>query len=239
MQKYTKYNQASLLLHGLVDNLDDSHFTYDKEAGRLEFNVGKVARNSKFSHIDFIIVRGETQSIKPAKRKSSDNYIVVVSTSNFPDIKDVDSFIESSDRSIDIIKALAEIIRVAPPENTEDDSSSQTSYEKEKRFNDREVFEEVYQKAVKRMMDKLKQFQKTKLDFQKKIDGSGIASRKATYKLALQNVKKDAIGDNASQFKSIFMKVLDEVEPEFADNLDADNKKRLNSRIEQFYSEIS
>lgn len=234
MQKKPKYNQASLLLHAIVDNLDDSHFMYDKEAGRLEFNVGKVARKSNFSHIDFIIMQKESESIRPAKRTNGDKYAIVVTTPEFPEVKDVDSFLEVSKRSIDVINSLAEILNQVP----ESDGNSKTGYEKEKDFNSREVFEDVYQKAVRKMMERVNQFKKSKQEFEDKIENSGITSRKATYKLALQKVKKEMIGEDASQFKSIFMKVLDEIAPEFKDNLDSENRKRLNSRIEQFYSEI-
>ena len=239
MEKKKKYNQASLLLHALIDNLDDSHFRYDKDEGILEFNVGKVARNSKFSYIDFIIKRDDNELIKPAKRKTNDQYAVVIKTSDFPDINDVDDFLESSNISADVIEALSTIInRVPPMDDDENDMSRKTGYEKEKYFNKREVFEEIYQQAAKRMKEKLEEFKKAKQQFEDKIENSGIASRKATYKLAIDNLKKEMIGQNASQFKSKFMSVLDEINPEFKDNLDSENRKRLNSRIEQFYSEI-
>jgi hypothetical protein len=234
MEKKKKYNQASLLLHAVIDNLDDSHFMYDKEKGRLEFNVGKVARNSKFSHIDFVIVKKDDEFIKPARKKSSGNYVIVVSTPEFPDVKDVDDFLEASKRSVDVINALADIINHAPESN----SNNKTDYEKQKDFNSRDVFEDTYQQAVRKMLEQVKQYKKSEEEFEEKIENSGIASRKATYKLALQKIKKDMIGENVSQFKAIFMKVLDEIVPGFKDNLDAENRKRLNSRIEQFYAEI-
>lgn len=240
MEKNKKYNQASLLLHALIDNLDDSHFMYDKDEGKLEFNVGKVARNSKFSYIDFIIHRNDNAKIRPAKRKSGDQYAVVIHTPNFPDINDVDDFLEDSNISVESIEALSAIINKFPPvdDDNNNDISRKTGYEKEKYFNQREVFEEVYQQAVRKMKEKLEQFNKIKEEFEEKIQNSGIASRKASYKMAIEKLKKDMIGDSASQFKSKFMSVLDEINPEFKDNLDAENRKRLNSRIEQFYSEI-
>jgi hypothetical protein len=236
MEKKKKYNQASLLLHAIVDNLDNSHFMYDKEKGRLEFNVGKVARKSNFSHIDFIIIKSNKESVRPAKRNNTERFAVVVTTPEFPKIENVDSFLESSNRSVDIIDSLAEILKVMPESSNE---GSKTDYEKEKNFNSREVFEDVYQKAVRKMMERLEQFKKSEEYFEDKIENSGIASRKATYKMALQKVKREMIGDTASQFKSIFMKVLDEIAPEFKENLNSENRKRLNSRIEQFYSEIA
>lgn len=243
MSKYKKYNQASLLFHAVIDNLDNSHFTYDEDSGKLKFNVGKVSRNSSFSHINIVVVRSNhgERYVKPAKLKdNSGEFAVVIKDKDFPSsITEVDKFLESSNRSMDIIKALAEIIRVSP---VNDDSSlassSKTEYEKEKYYNDRDTFERMYQKGVKKMQEKIESFKSSVKELEDKIEATGVSSRKATYKMAIKNLKDDMIGGSVSKFKSNFMKVLDEVDPDFKDHLDSENKKRLNSRIEQFYSEI-
>lgn len=244
MSKYKKYNQASLLFHAVIDNLDNSHFTYDEDSGKLKFNVGKVSRNSSFSHINLIIIRSEDENyIKPAKLKDDSNsFAVVIKHREFPEsIKDVDEFLESSERSMDIIKSLAEIIRVAPPDYGDDgsgSSNSKTEYEKEKHYNTRDVFEKMYQAGVKKMLEKMDSLKSSIEELEKKIESTGVSSRKATYKMAIENLKNDVLGNNLSKFKSNFMKVLDDVDSEFKDHLDSENKKRLNSRIEQFYSEL-
>lgn len=240
MTKYKKYNQASLLLHAVIDNLDNSHFTYDEGDGMLRFNVGKVSRNSSFSHINIIVRRSENEKyIKPAKLTDGSGYAVVIKDPNFPAIKDVDEFLESSERSLETIKALAEIIRVAPGTDSNASPDSKTEYEKEQFYNTREKFESMYQAGVKKMKEKLASLKNSIDELEKKIESTGISSRKVTYKMAIQNLKEEAMGKNVGQFKSIFMKTLDEIDPQFSEHLDAENRKRLNSRIEQFYSELS
>jgi len=244
MSKYTKYNQAALLFHAVIDNLDNSHFVYDEKLGELKFNVGKVARNASFSHINIYVIgsNDKEQYIKPAKLKNgSGEFAVVVRDKDFPSsIKEVDKFLESSNRSMDIIKALAEIIRVSPANDTATGSSStKTKYEKEKYYNDRDTFEKMYQEGVKKMQEKIESFKSSSKELEDKIENTGISSRKATYEMAIKNLKNDIIGDGISKFKSNFMKVLDEIDSEFKNHLNSDNKKRLNSRIEQFYSEIA
>lgn len=238
MTTQKKYNQASLLLHSVIDNLDDSHFTYDEESGKIQFNIGKVSRNSSFSHINMVIQQSGEDSIQPAKMRDSDMFVVVVKTKSFPEsIKDVDEFLESSKISVNVIKALSKIINHAPSSN-DGDTGHKSDYEKEQFYNSRDNFEKMYQQAVRKMGDKLESLEKSIEELENKIESTGIESRKATYKMAIKRLKNDVIGDSVSKFKSTFMKILDEIDPKFKENLNSDNRKRLNSRIEQFYSEI-
>jgi len=246
MSKYTKYNQASLLFHAVIDNLDNSHFIYEKDSGKLSFNVGKVSRNSSFSHINFILMKIDDKKphIKPAKLKNESNsFAVVVKDQEFPkSMKEVDSFLESSKRSIDIIKALAEIIRVAPPNDyttaKTNSSSRKTGYEKEKYYNDRDTFEDFYQSAVKKMRNKIDDLKSSIKELETKIENTGISSRKVTYQMAIKNLKDDVVGESLNKFKTNFMNILNDIDSEFKEHLNSENKKRLNARIEQFYSEI-
>lgn len=230
------HNRASLALHAFVDNLDSAH--YDASDGKLEYNLGEVIQNGFFSDVDVVIVQGNTSSVRAAKRRDSDRYAIVVQTQTLPKVGKVDDFIERKGVAVPVIKELAKIASHLEKIGM-DGSDRLTDHEKRKQYNSKEFFEKAYMMGVERMNHYLERLKGQIESLQQKAENAGLASRKATYQMAIDKLKEDTIGQDEKKFSNKFYELIDEYHPNFRKYLESDNKKRLESRVSQFYKKIS
>jgi len=214
------HNKASLALHAFVDNLDGAH--YDVDGGKLQYNLGEVIQNGFFSDVDFIIAQG-SYSVRAAQRRNSNRYAIVIQTS-----KEV---------AVSVIKELAKIAS-ALEENGVDGSDHLTDHEKRKQFNNKDYFEKAYMTGVEKMNRYLERLKTQISNLQQKADNSGLASRKSTYQMAIDKLKEETIAGDGKKFASKFYELIEEEQPNFRKFLESENKKRLESRINQFYKKV-
>ena len=230
------HNRASLALHAFVDNLDSAH--YDASDNKLEYNLGEVIQNGFFSDVYIVITKGGSLSVRAAKRKSSDTYAIVIHTPTLPEVGKVDDFIENKSVAIPVIKELAKIADNLE-EHGMDGSDRLTDHEQRKQLNNKDFFEKAYMMGVQQMNRYMERLEEQIENLRRKADNVGLASRKTTYLLAIEKLKEDAIGSDEKKFTSKFYDLIEEQHPNFKKFLDADNRKRLESRINQFYKKIS
>jgi len=230
------HNRASLALHAFVDNLDNAH--YDANNGKLEYNLGEVIQNGFFSNVDIVIIQGNSESIRAAKRKDSDTYAIVIQTPTLPEIGAVDDFIENKKIAIPVIKELAKIANNLEDQGV-DGSDQLTDHEKSKKFNSKDFFEKAYMLGVEKMNRYLERLQGQIESLNRKAENAGLASRKATYKMAIDKLKEETIGEDAKKFSTKFYELIEEEHPNFRKYLETENRKRLESRVNQFYKKIS
>lgn len=231
------HNKASLAIHAFVDNLDSAH--YDVSDGRLEYNLGEVIQNGFFSDVDIVIVQGNSSFVKAAKMRKSGNFAIVIQTTTLPEVGKVDDFIESSKVAVPLIKELAKIASHLEESGIGSDPEHLTDYEKSKKFNEKEFFEKAYMAGVQKMNNFMLRLEDQIRSLESKMENSGLASRKSTYQMAIEKLKSDTIGDDSKQFASKFYELLEDIHPGFKKFLNSDNKKRLESRIDQFYKKVS
>lgn len=229
-------NKASLAIHAFVDNLDNAH--YDASDNKLEYNLGEIIQNGFFSNVDIVIVKSPNTSVRGAKRTGSDNFAIVIQTPELPEVGKVDDFIENSKIAIPLIKQLA-MVADHLEEVGLNDPEKLTDYEQEKRYNDKEFFENAYMTGVKKMNQYLSRLEDQIASLEQKAENSGLASRKSTYKMAIDKLKDDTIGGDAKKFSTKFYDLIEEEYPNFKKLINSDNKKRLESRINQFYKKVS
>lgn len=229
------YNKASLALHAFVDNLDSAH--YDVSDSRLEYNLGEVIQNGFFANVDIVILQGSTMSVRAAKKKHSDAFAIVITTPQLPEIGKVDDFMEKKEIAVPVIKELA-IIAAQLEEDGVDGSDNLTDHEMRKKINDKNFFEAAYMKGVQKMNTYLERLQSQIESLEQKAENSGLASRKSTYLMAIDKLKDETIGEDEKKFASIFYQLIEEEYPNFKSFLESENKKRLESRISQYYKKI-
>jgi len=231
------HNKASLAIHAFVDNLDNAH--YDASDRRLEYNLGEIIQNGFFSDVEIVIVEAQSFSIRAAKMKSSGKFAIVIQTPTLPEIGKVDDFIEHSKVSIPLIKELAKIATYLDDTRVGGAPDIMTDYEKAKKFNEKEFFEQAYMAGVEKMNQFLSRLAGQIKSLEQKAENSGLASRKSTYVLAIQKLKDETIGEDEKKFTSKFYDLLEDIHSGFKKHIDSTNKKRLESRISQFYKKVA
>jgi len=227
-------NRASLALYAFIDNIEESHYEMDND--RIEYNLGLTIRDSTFSHVDIVIKRGDSLSVKAATRKDypEKRYALVITTPQLPNPTEVGKFIESREVAIDAINELAKIydsikLHVDQPEN-----DSLSEYELKKRYNDPIFFEDVYIRAVKEVKKYLNRLKTQISNLRERADSVGIPARKSIYLMAIKDLIDESLGDY-KKFSTIFFDKLNSMYPDFMKYIDSDKKKVLEDRVKQFY----
>lgn len=230
-------NKAFLVFEAFVDNILDSH--YKKTDSSITFNVGKTAKLSRFSGLDFVIRTTNNSAVRLAKKKEGNGFAIVVDVKQLPAIQDLDDFLNKKSLANKIVEELEKYIEINSDNVSDNEVSKLTDYEKSKLFNSREKFEETYQKLVSEFNKKIQDLEKLVSNFEKEIEETGNPSRRATLEMAIEKLKKDYLGSSYKDFTKIAYELLEEIEPQFKEHIDKDNKKLLDSRLKQFYQELT
>jgi len=232
-------NKASLILQAFIDNIDTAHYT--KDDSKITFNVGKTIKVSRYSGLELVIRENSSENIRLGKSKSG-NYAIVIDTSQLPSMSELEKFLESKRVMPETVNRIEEFIELKRGMGSDGDSSDVTKltkYEQSKHFNSRELFEETYQKLVEALKSKITELEKILDNFKKEMEETNNPSRRVTLEMAMEKLKKEYIGSSEKDFINNAHKVLDEIAPQFRENLDKDNKKMLEDRLKQFFEEVS
>lgn len=228
-------NKATLIYQAFIDNLETAH--YNKDESLLSFNVGKAAKIAKFSDLELVLRKSNTESVKLGKRKSSGNFAVVIDLAELPPIPELEKVLERPQVMRPAVTAIESYLNMRRGRGSAK-GEYMTDYEKTKHFNNREIFEETYQALINKLREKKAELDKIVSKFEEEKKQTDNSSRKVTLDMAIEKVKADYMGKNAKEFLSKAYKVLEEIEPDFKNNLDKDKKKVLEDRLKQFYEEV-
>lgn len=227
-------NKATLIYQAFIDNLETAH--YNKQDGSMSFNIGKAAKIAKFADLELVLRESPKMNVRLAKRKNSDNYAIVVDMPEIPNINELEAKLESPKimrPAVEAIESYLEYKRKSPT-----DSDYLTDYEKTKRYNEKEVFEEHYQKLIEKLREKYSELEKMISNFEEQKEQTGNSSRKVTLDMAIDKLKNDYLGKTYKEFSSKAYSILDEINPDFRENMDKDHKNILDSRLKDFYEEL-
>lgn len=226
-------NKATLIYQAFIDNLESAH--YNKDETMLSFNVGKAAKISKFSDLELVLRQSSSKNVKLGKRNANGNFAVVIDLPELPDITELEKKLELPEIMRPAVAAIETYLTMnknAPKKEY------MTDYEKAKHFNNREVFEEQYQKLISKLREKKAELEKLTANFEKQKEQTDNSSRRVTLDMAIDKLKSDYMGKNAKEFLTKAYKLLEEMDPDFKNNLNKDMKKILEDRLKQFYEEL-
>lgn len=230
-------NKATLIYQAFIDNLETTH--YNKGDNYVSFNIGKAAKIAKFSDLELVIREASTSSVRLAKRKSgNNNFAVVIEVRDIPQITELAELLENPKVMRPATGAIEKYLNLKRSTVSDSDDSYLTDYEKVKRYNEKEVFEDHYQQLVKKLQEKYSELRKMLDNFEKQIEKTDNSSRKVTLEMAAEKLKNDYIGKSYKDFQSKAFKLLDEINKDFRENLEKDKKKILEDRLKQFYEEL-
>lgn len=224
--------KANLLLHKIIDMVDDAHVEYSDE--KISMNIGSMTKNSELRNLELVIRKSKSYSARLAKNKNNSNISIVIDTSSIPERKDIDNFLSKANNSKNFVKLFNEYLAKYHSGDTPHDKLS--SYEKSKTYNTKEQFDKEYDKLNKYIRDKLEEYNKVKTDIENQIKSTHLAGRKHTLELSLKHLEKEYIGNSAKEFISIMLKGFS---GEFVEHLSPENKKKLMSRLTSYYEQIA
>jgi len=228
-------NKATLIYQAFIDNLETAH--YNKRDGDITFNIGKTAKIAKFADLELVLRKSSESNVRLAKRKSSDVFCIVIDLTSLPTSNELETVLEKPAVMRPAIEAI-ETYLDKKRGSTNEDSGYLTDYEKSKKYNEKEVFEEHYQKLVEKLKEKYSEVQKMVGNFERQKEETENSSRKVTLDMAIDKIKKDTLGKTFKEFLSKAYSILDEINSDFKENMDKEKKKILESRLKQFYEEL-
>ena len=227
-------NKATLIYQAFIDNLESAH--YNRDESILSFNVGKATKISKFSDLELVLRQSHSTNIQLGKRNSTGNFAVVIDLRELPAIPELEKVLEKPEVMRPAVAAIENYLTMSKGSPKKE---YMTDYEKTKHFNNREIFEETYQKLITKLQEKKRELAKLISNFEEQKKQTENSSRRVTLDMAIDKLKADYLGKTAKEFLSKAYKLLDELEPDFRNNLDKDKKKILEDRLKQFYEEVA
>lgn len=223
-------NEADMVLHQVVDNVDEAHVNY--EDGRLDFNIGIMIKRSGYSRLYMTILDSETNSIRLAKNTDPDKggYTIVINTTEFPARTDIDKLLMEK-----LYKGVKqEIMRFIETYQNKDDEDFKTTYESDKEINTPEKFEAMYKEVTSEMEERIKDYKGIARGINFDIDNTYDEAKKATLVRSLNTLRDEYFGDTFKKFKKIAGEDLNIDLTRF----NKEYKAKFDNRLEDFYQYI-
>lgn len=228
----TVTNEVDLILNKLIDMLDNAHV--DKRDNGYEFNVGQVTKSTNYDGLDVVIRFGQSPNVRYGKKKNEGNCVIVIDVQEEVARVDLDDLIESKEVAS---KFKAELLKFLKSDYKVDgDKSPYHKNEKVAGANTRESFEDSYYSLIDAIKSSIEKYTEAKKEIDSQIDQTASAAKQEVLRISLQNLKKESVGSSEKEFIKIMMRLP---EAKFADLLEKEQKKKLLSRLADYYESAS
>lgn len=222
-------NEADIILHQIISNVDDSHVDYSNE--RLDFNVGTMVKRSDYFRLYITLMRGDSYDCRLGRNTKREGFTVVVNTDNFPSRSDIDKFLSNKEVYSDVRKEIVNYIS----KYKEDIEGVRTEYEEVKTINTPEKFDDIYNEAVAEIKRRIKEFEEISGEMESKLETSANEIERESLVRGIEKLKNEYFGTTFKTFKRI---VADLVEIDLT-RFDKEYKRKWDSRLEDFYEYIT
>lgn len=222
-------NEADIVLHQIIDNVDESHADYTDN--RLDFNVGIMIKRSSYSRLYMTIFNSYSDSVRLGKNTQKDGFTLVINTSNYPSRMEIDTFL--SDKNIyNAIKS--KLIMFIDNYQGDEKNDVNLTYETNKRINTPETFEVLYSDVVKNIKSRIKEYKNIAADLNHKLDKTANEAEKQILVRSLETLKDEYFGDTFKKFKKLAVTGMDVDLTRF----DKDFKAKFDTRLENYYEYV-
>lgn len=221
-------NEADIVLHQVINNVDDSHIDYSD--ARLDFNIGIMVKRSSYTKLYMTILNSDTEFVKLAKNNQKDGHTIVVSTSSYPDRMTIDDFLSSKGA---YNKVKAEVINFID-QYKNDEIEFKTEYESAKEINNPKNFEKLYNIVIENMKRRIEEYKSVASDINAQIDNTAHEGQKQILVRSLDKLKEEYFGDTFKKFKKIAAEAIDVDLTRF----EKEYKKKFDDRLENFYEYV-
>jgi hypothetical protein len=222
-------NEADIVLHQIINNVDESHVDYNEN--RLDFNIGILIKRSEYSRLYMTIFKEKEEFIDLAKNNNKDGFTIVVKTSNYPNRMEIDNFLSNTKIYNSVKKEIVTFI----DEYYDDTHEVITSYEASKEVNTDENFENLYNTIINGMKDKIKEYKNIAEDLNKKLETTANEAERQTLVRSLEKLQDEYFGNTFKKFKKIAVGII-EID---MTRLEKEYKRKLDTRLENFYEYIT
>lgn len=228
---------VELVFQQILDRVDHGHV--DMEDDYIEFHIGKLIKKSNFD-VSLHIRRANSDIVRLAKRKSDDQYVIVVDTrEELPVRTEIDNFLAKNKKIAQGLRS--ELIDYIETKMDHDgEPELKTKDEEVDDDNTSANFEDRYQEMVQELKEKMQEYKEMVAELEEYMDTENEGQRN-TAKLAMRQLASEEFGEDIEAFKKIARGIMSHdgsgVNTGFANNLSKENKKRLDSRLENLYDQ--
>lgn len=220
-------NEADLVYQSILDNLDHGHID-SSTTEKLLFNVGIIIKDSAYNNLNFAIHKSDENNVRLGTDKNDKPTIVVFTTKKLPTRMNIDTFLEAPEIADKVKKQLKKYLELYHDNETETEPS--TSYEQVKGVN--KSFEEHFDKLIKAIEQKIKDFHGAKGYMKNKHSSTGNVGKQQILQSAIDHLFKSEVGGSFEEFRNIVLKLENAA---FVKQLDPEMKKKFLSRLESYY----
>ena len=221
-------NEADIVLHQILHNVDDAHVDYTD--GRLDFNIGIMIKRSSYGDLYVTIMRGDTEFVKLAKNNRKDGFTILITTPSFPRREKIDTFLSKKAMYSKVMDAMQLFIK----EYYDNSSEFETEYESDKDVNSPKSFEKMYNSVVSQMKEKIRDYKEIAAGIREEIDETGDEAHKLILVKSLDKLRDEYFGDTFKIFKKRASENLEIDLTRFT----KEYKKKFDDRLEDFYEYV-
>lgn len=223
-------NEADVLLHQIMHNIDEGHVEYADE--RFDFNVGILVKRSGYVKLYFSVFNKPEDKInvKLGKNNQKEGFTIVVETKDYPSRGDIDKFFGNK-LVYNAVKS--ELIKYIS-EYKEDSGEFRTTYESDKEINTDENFEKMYSEVVADIKKRVEEYKGIVKEINDELENTADEHRKQILVRSIEKLKDEYFGDTFKRFKRL---AADSIDIDMT-RLEKEYKKKFDSRLEDFYENI-
>lgn len=218
--------EATLALHKIYGGFDTAHL--EKKSNHSELNVGQVIKDKNYKTLNMVFRTG-SDNVRLATK--GDEFYIVIEFPKYTNELDRVEILKKIEEQKTAAKINAAILRFLNEAKDEfHEKNVETSHEVRSKDND-EV-DGRYDALMKAFSNKLAEYKSAVAELDKTANGTANAAKHTSVNMAKQAIKKEYFGDSFKRFLSILSQLP---EGKFISNLESETKKKVLSRLENFY----
>lgn len=223
-------NEADILLHQIMSNLDEGDIDYTDT--RLDFNVGVLVKRSGYAKLYFSVFnQGRANySVKLGKNKSKDGFTMVISTSKYPSRLKIDNFFNN--KAI-YNKVKTELVKYIE-DYKDEDSEYRSTYESDTELNTPENFNKLMDEMKQNIQLRVDDYNGAMKEINAKLENTANEHEKQILVRSIEQLKSEYFGENYKIFKR---KAVDECDLDLT-RLEKKYKHDLDRKLEDIYEKI-
>ncbi len=218
-----------IIMHRIFSAVEHTHI--EKTEGMCEFNIGQAIKDKNFKSLNVAIKSGSTPSARFAVKSDGNEYYIVIESPKYSeDLQrgDIIDILESQSLKQPLHDAITHFLKYARDEF--DEKNTPTHHEQKTDANANA--DQHYDKLVKVIKSRLEDHNAAAAEIDRQSKQTSNSFKQDSFKMALDKLKEDTHGKDFKGFMSIINKLP---EGQFIKELESELKKKILSRLEDYY----
>jgi hypothetical protein len=227
-------NEADIVFHHILGNLDYGHVDYDQAKGKASLNIGSLIKNSNYSDLNLVVRKGDKFDVRLGA-DAANNLAIVVDVPTFPERTEIDSmFSENKEVLAGFRKAFSKYLIRHMAKDGETEFSNKTDVEKKQHVNNKDSFEKAYGIFATMASRALQNYQNQKAELEKQKESTNDEGRKHVLDMALENLKDTVFGKSHKELLNNVLAKSQELDGYYK-HMEGEFRKKFESRVEHFF----